>query len=62
MQKGRDAFKSFLTILLQGRTRQTTTKGTTASVLKPYVLPAAVFALRGILLVSTAAAVQHITS
>ena len=34
MKKGRDVFKSCLAMLLQGVTRQTATKGTTASVMK----------------------------
>ena len=60
MKKGRDAFKSFLAILLQGVTMKTTTKVKPASVIKPYVMPAAVFAL--VCLVSTAAAFQLVGS
>ena len=59
MPKGRDVFKSCLAMLLQGGTMKTDTKVKTASVMKPYVLPAAVFALMTCL-VSTAAAFQRI--
>jgi hypothetical protein len=52
MKKERNVFKSCLTMLRQGGTMHTDTKGTTASVLQSYVLPAAVFAL--VCLVSTA--------
>ena len=54
MPKGCDVFKSCLAMLRQRGTMQTDTKGTTASVMKSYVMPVAVFAL--VCLVGTAAA------
>src|SRR5262245_23854504 len=63
MKKGRDVFKSFLAMLLQGVTMQTATKVKPASVMKPYGLPAAVLALMMCLVsTSTAAAFQLISN
>jgi hypothetical protein len=56
MKKGRDVVKLGLAMLFKGGTRQTATQGTTAAVLQPYVLQAAVFAL--VCLVSPAAAIE----